>query len=174
MGENQGQDINLLTQIKAVEYRQYEFLIVTALGVLGFSIERFDMNQSYQYIWFLIISWLLLLTSVLEGFFQIQWRLAIDVVQYKRRPLKENLSKYTQALAGLATIFDEENGEVVSPKELEKVKANHTDILKRVNADIEKQGHSVYKATLIQVWAFYLGLVLMVVFKILNTLKISW
>lgn len=170
MSENQSQDIELLKQLKGVEYRQYEFLIVTALGVLGFSVERFDVSLTHRYIWILIISWLALMTSVLEGFFQVQWRLAVDVAQFRKRPIRADISRYKQALLGLASIIDEEDGSRISAEVLKAEAEKKTATLAKANEAIKNLSDSIYTWTQVQVWSFYTGIILLVVFKILNTI----
>lgn len=138
---------------KEVDYRIHEYLIVATLAILGFSIEQFDIQRTPQFIWLVVISWLLLLLSTLLGLNQILWRVALDGTQWnlgRHRESAEQMSK-SPSLAGPAMELQKK---VDEGREWFKKNARRTELKSQV-----------------QLWSLGLGVTGLVLFKCLNVIS---
>jgi hypothetical protein len=162
-------DLELLKQIKDTEQKQYHFFIVIALGVLSFSIERFDSQAAHSWLTFIQLSWMSLLISALAGIVQIQWRLAIDVTQRKMVAARRDLARYTDALNGRAGIIDPDTNAPLTRAQLQQSCDQYQSALRVGEMDFDKRSKQTNCTTQLQVYSLYLGLLLLALFKILNT-----
>lgn len=80
-------------QLKSRETHQNEFFIALALGLLAFSIERFDSHAGLKWIPLMEAAWISLLISAIFGICNLQFWLKIDATVYHARMSHEGLAR---------------------------------------------------------------------------------
>lgn len=166
MSSEDNRDLEVMKLNKGSEERLYHFLIVIALGVLSFSLERFSGPRDQSWFFVLQLAWLSLLTSAIAGIAQVQWRLAVTEHQRKIAAKKADASRYHDALAGRAGVFDAETQKVLTPGELKSDLAKYNAGISKMESDFLKREGHIYIMTAGQVYGLYFGLLLLGVFKI--------
>lgn len=146
----------------------YFFMGVT-LAFLAFSVEKFEYNKNYEWILLVPVGWVLLLISLLAGMFRQESITTFLRYEVKKLQYEPRAELFEMAANGQGTIVKDPLGSVRwDPAAIKSENQKMKEIMKSIKDGEDNMMARMMRGYQIQKWAFVLGLISSIVFKIVN------